>query len=311
MGLWKAFFQKEKGCLFLNTVFFKKSLSFEYLHCHCGQCKDTPMQKPFLKWPGGKFRLLDRILPALPLGKRLVEPFAGSGAVFLNASFPAFLICDVNSDLITLFRLLKTEGEAFIAWCESFFIPENNTSVAFYALRNRFNHSTDPPERAALLLYLNRHAFNGMVRYNAQGNYNVPFGRYQKPYFPKTELYAFARKARENATEFVVQDFATTFAYLNEDDVVYCDPPYVPLSETANFTSYAGSTFGVGRQKELANLAIQAAQKGIPVVLSNHDTPFTRQLYAPAHLDLFAVQRSISCKGRTRGLAPELMAVFS
>lgn len=269
------------------------------------------MQKPFLKWPGGKFRLLNRILPALPFGKRLVEPFAGSGVVFLNASFPSFLICDVNSDLIALFQLLKTEKEEFITWCESFFLPENNDPAAFYMLRERFNCSTDSAERAVLLLYLNRHAFNGMVRYNGEGNYNVPFGRYQKPYFPRAELQAFVKKARESDTEFVVQDFTTTFSSLKKDDIVYCDPPYVPLSVTANFTSYAGNTFGMERQKELAALAIQAAQKGIPVVLSNHDTPFTRQLYASAHLHAFTVQRSISCKGRTRGMAPELLAIFS
>lgn len=266
--------------------------------------------KPFLKWPGGKFRLLDKILSRLPAGRRLVEPFAGSGAVFLNASHDACLVCDLNPDLIGLFNTLQRCGTPFIERCGKLFSPRYNTSTAFYRFRDRFNTSTDAEERAALFLYLNRHAYNGLVRYNASGKFNVPFGSYAAPYFPKAELQAFLKKCATCEIVFAVRDFRETFAALRPGDVVYGDPPYVPLSPTANFTTYAGNVFGPEEQKALAAAARAAAARGVPVLLSNHDTPVTRALYDGAQTQSFAVRRTISCNGAQRGHAPELLAVF-
>lgn len=268
------------------------------------------LTRPFLKWAGGKYRLLDRLLPSLPPGKRLVEPFAGSGAVFLNAAFSAYLLCDLNPDLIGLYETLRREGERFIERARALFTPENNTREAFLRLRAAFNASTDAEERSLLFLYLNRHAYNGLVRYNARGVYNVPFGRYKAPYFPAAELTAFLRKMRDCDVAFAVQDFRKTFSQTREGDVVYGDPPYVPASSTANFTAYTGGVFGVAEQRELANEAEAAAQRGVPVVLSNHDVPLTRELYAAARLHSFPVRRLISCAGASRGEARELLAVF-
>ena len=266
--------------------------------------------KPFLKWAGGKYRILDKILQELPPGARFVEPFAGSCAVYLNANFPRALICDLNSDLIHLYTHLQQEGESFIAYCASFFTPKNNMRSAYLALRDRLNASSDPRERAALLLYVNRHAFNGLIRYNSRGSFNVPFGKYKKPYFPLQELRAFYRKTHSTATEFIATDFRSVFAALKPGDVVYCDPPYVPLSQTASFTTYAGNAFHAQDQNDLAACAKKAWQKGIHVVLSNHDTENMRNLYASAILKRFAVQRSISCDGDKRKAAPELLAVY-
>lgn len=266
--------------------------------------------KPFLKWPGGKFRLLDKILSRLPAGRRLVEPFAGSGAVFLNAPHRAFLICDVNPDLIGLFSTLQRRGAPFIERCGTLFTPKHNTEKNYYKLRDAFNASTDTEERAALLLYLNRHAYNGLVRYNASGKFNVPFGRYVAPYFPKAELSAFLDKCAACDVVFAVRDFRETFAELQPGDVVYGDPPYVPLSATSNFTAYAGNVFGSAEQEALALAAREAAAKGIPVLLSNHNTPTTQALYAGARMQTFPVRRTISCNGAQRGHAPELLAVF-
>ena len=109
---------------------------------------------------------------------------------------------------------------------------------------------------------------------------------------------------------FAVQDFRSTFAALRPGDVVYCDPPYAPVSATANFTSYTGGGFGVQEQIDLASEASAAAKRGVPVVLSNHDVPLIRELYADARLESFPVQRFISCNGARRGAARELLAVF-
>jgi DNA adenine methylase len=266
--------------------------------------------KPFLKWAGGKYRILDRILQELPTGARFVEPFAGSCAVYLNVNFSVALVCDLNSDLINLYRHIQQEGENFIQYCATFFTPENNTRPGYMALRDRFNASCEARERAAMLLYVNRHAFNGLIRYNSKGGFNVPFGKYKKTYFPLTELRAFYRKMRSTATEFMAADFRSVFTRLKPGDVVYCDPPYVPLSQTASFTAYAGNAFQGQDQNDLATCAKEAWQKGIHVVLSNHDTEITRELYSSAVLKRFAVQRFISCDGDNRGVAPELLAVY-
>ena len=266
--------------------------------------------KPFLKWAGGKYRILDKILRELPTGARFVEPFAGSCAVYLNTAFSKALISDLNSDLISLYGHLQQEGEDFIEYCASFFTPANNTRSGYLALRDRLNASSEARERAALLLYVNRHAFNGLIRYNSKGGFNVPFGKYKKPYFPLEALRAFSWKTRSTPTEFMTADFRSVFDLLKPGDVVYCDPPYVPLSRTAGFTAYAGNAFGAQDQHDLAARAKQAWQKGIHVVVSNHDTDATGGLYSSATVKRFAVRRSISCDGNTRGTAPELLAVY-
>ena len=268
------------------------------------------MNKPFLKWAGGKYRILPAILRELPQGARLVEPFAGSAAVYLNAPFERALVCDINSDLIGLYTGLQQGGDAFIALCATFFTPENNARERYYELRAQFNATKDSALRSALFLYLNRHAYNGLIRYSAKSGFNVPFGRYKKPYFPLAELQAFQRRVQDAGTEFAARDFRSVFAELRPGDVVYCDPPYVPLSKTAHFTAYAGNVFGVQDQRDLAELAEAARGRGIPVLLSNHDTELTRSLYAAADIRCFDVRRAISCNGSARRLVPELLAIY-
>jgi DNA adenine methylase len=108
--------------------------------------------KPFLKWAGGKYKIIDKIVPALPCGQRLIEPFVGSGAVFMNTDYPAYVLCDLNPDLIALYNCIKHEGLRFIDAAEGLFTPDNNTAEAYYALRTRFNESHDPRERSALFI---------------------------------------------------------------------------------------------------------------------------------------------------------------
>lgn len=268
------------------------------------------MPRPFLKWAGGKFRLLPRILAVLPPGERLVEPFAGSAALYLNSHFPAALICDCNPDIITLYRTLQREGEEFIRYCRSLFTPESNCRASFLALRSEFNAARDEARRAALFLYLNRHSFNGLTRYNSSGNYNVPFGRHARPYFPLLEMRAFHQKATQCHSSFVVSDFRETFARARPGDVFYCDPPYMPLSATAAFTAYTGQRFDEREHETLAGYARAAAAQGVPVLLSNHDTRQSRALYKGARLSSFTVRRLISCKGNERAAVPELLALF-
>ena len=151
--------------------------------------------RPFLKWAGGKYRVLDRLVPHLQ-GKKLIEPFVGSGAVFLNLPFERYLVGDINPDLINLFGFVKKERKKFIRYVQSFFIPENNHQTQYLQFRTEFNSGLKGRRRAALFVYLNRHGFNGLCRYNKSGGFNVPFGRYNKPYFPEKEMLHFIACAK-------------------------------------------------------------------------------------------------------------------
>lgn len=264
--------------------------------------------KPFLKWAGNKYQIIERIKEVLPKSHRLIEPFTGSGAVFLNTDYSHYLLNDSNADLINLFKLLKQDGEYFIKYVNSYFQPKYNTETAFYELRQQFNQTTDIQLKSALFIYLNKHAYNGLCRYNASGGFNVPFGRYKKPYFPENEMLFFCEKAKQ--AEFCSTDFTDVMQSAQSGDVVYCDPPYVPLTNTANFTGFTSGGFNLDQQKQLALLAQQLAGKGIPVIISNHHTEFTDEYYSSAKLISFDVQRYISCDGKNRGKAKEVLAVF-
>ncbi len=265
-------------------------------------------RRSFLKWAGGKYRLLDKILALLPKSEKLLEPFVGSGSVFLNSDHEECLLSDCNADLINLYNTLKIEGYDFIDYVESYFTKENNTETKFYDLRERFNHSADSIERSAIFIYLNRHDFNGMCRYNQQGFFNVPYGRYERPYFPKNEMKHFQIKSQR--AKFSCNDFTQCMLLADKDTVIYADPPYVPLSDTAHFTEYSQDGFTSEQHQDLAKRARKLAQQGVPVLLSNHDTEFTREAYAGAKMLSFPVSRQISAHAKGRGHVKEILALF-
>ncbi len=273
--------------------------------------------RPFIKWPGGKYKLVKHIIQAIEQKLssdykdtnhyRLVEPFVGSGALFLNTPFKAYLLCDINEDLINLYKTLQTYQDEFIQYTKSFFTQQNNTPDKYYEFRDTFNSSTDIVLKSALFVYLNRHGYNGLVRYNKSGKFNVPFGKYDQPYFPGKEMKYFVHKCKTADVEFKVQDFRDTFKELTEQDIVYCDPPYVPLSDTANFTSYTQEGFSLKDQQDLLTCAKNASIQGIPVVISNHECSFVMNNY-DAEITSVDVRRSISCKERKK--VKEVLAVF-
>ncbi len=266
--------------------------------------------RPFLKWPGNKQRLVDTILPVLPAGKRLLEPFVGSGAVFLNSKYKNYVLNDNNPDVINIYLILQQDdSDTFITYAKKFFTTKNNCAEKYYAFRDRFNRSKRKKERAALFIYLNRHGYNGLCRYNSEGKFNVPFGRHDNPGFPEKWLQHF-QEVTHKAT-FTCGDFTKIFAKAKSGDVIYCDPPYVPWSATANFTLYSSGEFGPEQQKQLLQCAKQAADKNIPVIISNHDNAITRELYQDAEIMSFPVQRFITCKGADRNnQVQELLAIY-
>lgn len=264
--------------------------------------------RAFLKWAGGKYPLLEDIKRHLPPGECLVEPFVGAGSVFLNTDFSRYILADINSDLISLYNIVKSRTDAYVQASRELFTPETNQAEVYYQFREEFNACQDPFRRAVLFLYLNRFGYNGLCRYNLRGEFNVPFGRYKKPYFPEAELYHFAEKA-QNA-EFHCLSYEECMDRADADSVVYCDPPYAPLSATANFTAYHTNSFSPREQAHLAEMAEKLVSKRIPVLISNHDTPDTREWYKAAKHFQVKVRRSISSNGGTRKKVDELLALY-
>ena len=270
----------------------------------------TKKHRAFLKWAGGKFSLVDTLRPMFPEGKRFVEPFVGAGSVFLNTDYEEYVLNDINQDLINLYLKLKSAPIVFIDDAKHLFTQEKNCADAYYEIRKAFNATDDPYQRSLYFLYLNRHGYNGLCRYNKSGGYNVPFGKYKKPYFPEAELLFFAEKS-QRAT-FTCLNYRDVFERSQHNDVIYCDPPYVPLSKTSSFTSYASNGFGLDEQADLANAAEEVCgNKKVTVLISNHNTIWTRKIYGQANkIKSIKVARTISQKAKSRKKVGELIALY-
>ncbi|WP_394212502.1 Dam family site-specific DNA-(adenine-N6)-methyltransferase [Enterovibrio calviensis] len=266
--------------------------------------------RAFLKWAGGKYSLVEDIRKHLPEGKKLIEPFVGAGSVFLNTDFEHYRLADINPDLINLYNLVKQEPQRYIDDVRTLFTQEYNQKEAYLSIREEFNATTDPYLRSLYFLYMNRHGFNGLCRYNKKGGFNVPFGSYKKPYFPQAELEFFSEKSKKAI--FVCEGYEQSFKSARRGSVMYCDPPYAPLSSTSNFTTYSSGGFSLDDQALLGEYARKAAMdKRVPVLVSNHDTPLTRSLYHGAHLNVVRVKRTISRNGSGRNKVDELLALFA
>ena len=272
------------------------------------------MNKPFLKWAGNKYRVLPHLIPHIRYPKRYCEPFGGSLSVALNTPAEQYILNDVNKDLVAIYQnLTDPYDDTFIKYCEELFTPENNTKEAYLELRKHFNHATDATERARLFIYLNRHCFNGLSRYNKKGEFNVPFGKYDSPSCPSEQMnefrMLFLSKCMVRFTSLSFEDLSL-YEDLEAGDTVYFDPPYIPISNTASFTDYATDGFTDAQQVKLKDLAEELANKGVTVIISNHDVPVARELYKNAKIYPIQVTRTISAKGDSRKKANELIAVW-
>ncbi|MEQ2017802.1 Dam family site-specific DNA-(adenine-N6)-methyltransferase [Photorhabdus bodei] len=262
------------------------------------------MNRTILKWAGSKARIINKL--NLPAGKRLVEPFAGSCAVMMNTDYDEYLIADINSDLINMYQQIKDNVESFIELSRDFFKFYNNEH-GFYLLRDKFNSELSecrsPLIRAVWFLYLNRHCFNGLCRYNKSGHFNVPFGKYKSVYFPENEIRAFAEKA-QRAT-FICADWRETLQLVKADDVIYCDPPYFN-----KFTSYYDNHFSVSEQHELTiALIILHDELGNSIVVSNSiDAKSIYKGFDVFDITEITAQRSIAASGNSRKPATEIIA---
>ncbi|EBE4778264.1 Dam family site-specific DNA-(adenine-N6)-methyltransferase [Salmonella enterica] len=288
-------------------------------------------QRSPLKWAGGKFDVAPQLREHLPKASYLIEPFVGGGSVFMNTDYERYVLCDSNPALINFYRLLTYNTSALIDRAWSFF-KDGGTRAAYERNRQTFNTITLATARlrgeylewAALFLYLNRHGFNGMQRTNQKGEFNIPFGKHNLPYFPYMEMRLFADKARETMTRFVCADFRTTIKGLPDichrvsfhagtpsDAVIYCDPPYLPLEDKDSFTHYNGKAFTREDHQVLAEALVKAYRLyGVKSVISNSDTVETRKIYSQFELHTLNVRRSVSASSKGRKPAKEVIGVY-
>ncbi|PJD04277.1 adenine methylase [Enterobacter roggenkampii] len=266
-----------------------------------------------LKWVGSKVRIMPQLRDHLPEGKRLVEPFAGSCAVMMNTDYDEYLIADLNPDLVNLYKVMTYYTDAFLNELDLMFSAGalgdlESRAVYYYAIREAFNLSgkalgSESVEAAVRFMYLNRHGFNGLCRYNRRGQFNVPFGKYKKNYFPLKEVRAFAEKAKR--ATFITAHYSETLALVRAGDVVYCDPPY--LTESGNFTSYTESGFSHLDQGRLARKLRRLTENGVSVVASNSDLEMVHYLYAGFEAVKVKAPRSVGAAAASQKSAAELI----
>lgn len=290
------------------------------------------MVDPLLKWVGGKRQLLRQLRAWYPTTfVRYIEPFVGSGAVFFDlynsGTFAegdrrAWLVDD-NPDLIGCYEMVRDRTERVIAALERLEAGHRARGEAhYYEVRDeRFNPDRAAggpytPERAAMLIYLNRTGFNGLFRLNRRGEFNVPAGRYANPRICDTErLRAVAAAFRHPRVVIERASFERPLAAAGPGDFVYCDPPYAPLSPTSSFASYTARGFSADDQAGLQRAVIAAAKRGACVIVSNSNAPVIRRLYAGpearrAGLSVAPVlaRRAINSSADLRGPITELVA---
>jgi DNA adenine methylase len=264
--------------------------------------------RPFLKWAGGKGQLLEQLEPLLPRRvARYHEPFLGGAALFfhLRARSPcptAAALTDVNAELTNCYLVVRDRVDDLIAALGRHTYERDH----YYAIRDQGPASLSPVEQAARTIFLNRTGFNGLYRVNSEGRFNVPFGRHTSPKIcDEANLRACADALR--GAEVEARDFACVAEIAVSGDFVYFDPPYSPLSSTANFTSYSAGGFLWEDQVRLADVFRALDRKRVRVMLSNSDVPEIRELYRGYRIDLVSAARSINSRADGRGKVGEVV----
>lgn len=267
--------------------------------------------KPIVKWAGGKSRLLRELKEQLP--KRNIgtyaEPFSGGAALFFalasEAPKPRFsraVLVDRNEDLIACYRAVRDDVESVIDALAAY----KYEAEMYYATRELDPSGMSDVARGARFLFLNRTCYNGLWRVNSRGRFNVPFGRYKNPRIVrKEELRAAAVALRH--TELAVGDFTVGTKALAKGDFVYFDPPYAPVSSTADFTAYASGGFTPADQERLVTELRRLKKAGARAMLSNADTEETRRLYREFSVNVVYCSRSINSDPDKRGETTELL----
>ncbi|MBW4569788.1 MAG: DNA adenine methylase [Tolypothrix carrinoi HA7290-LM1] len=269
------------------------------------QSKST-LPRPFLKWAGGKSKLIKQYLTHFPSEntyKNYYEPFLGGGAVFFHIQPIKAILTDINAELITTYRCVRDNVKELI-----YLLKEHESKHSrdyYYGVRA--NPVKTDLEKAARLIYLNKTCFNGLYRVNSQGKFNVPLGKYKNPNICPEDLLIAASEALYQA-EIKQADFTEVLNYAtNSDDFVYFDPPYYPISQTSYFTSYTSYSFEENQQIQLRDIFVKLSERGVKVMLSNSDCEFIRNLYSDFHIYTISAARAINSNVKKRGKINEIL----
>jgi len=263
--------------------------------------------KPFLKWPGGKRRLLSDLLKRFPKKyNRFLEPFIGGGALFFKVSPDNGYISDINPDLINIYEVVRNNVHELIDSLKK----HKNTEKYFYNIRStdrteEYKHWSNV-EKASRLGYLNKTCFNGLYRMNSNGYFNAPFGFYKNPNIVD-EKNLLACSALLQNTEIALASFEAVENIAQRGDLVYFDPPYVPLDKTSSFTKYYKDDFDLVSQFVLRETCDNLTHKKVMFILSNSFTDTTKDLYKNYNVEIVKANRAINCKGNGRGKINELI----
>jgi len=273
--------------------------------------------KPFLKWVGGKTKLVPELVEMFPKKfNNYFEPFVGGGALFYEViqkykvGFSS--INDINKKLITAYVQIKQNPKELILLLKE--IDKEYKKLLLEEQRNYFNSTRkkynegniDDTTTAAYLIFLNKTCFNGMYRENSKGEYNIPFGDQKNPNICDEENILAVSKCLKN-TEITNYSFEDSVKKCKKGDLIYFDPPYYPINATSSFTGYSKSSFGEIEQKKLKDVFIDLANRGCFVMLSNSHTPFIEKLYKEFHVNYRYAARSINSKGDKRGKIEEVV----
>lgn len=277
---------------------------------------EAPPARPFIKWAGGKGQLLPELSRRLPAHfRRYHEPFVGGAALFFHLYGTERLkggavLSDYNPELILCYQIIRDDVESLI---EALGVHERNHSQEYFLEVRSWDRQPNfmqrhPVERVARTIFVNRTCYNGLYRLNRKGQFNAPFGHYKNPLICDPENLRAVSRALTHV-ELRNGDFADVLTQAEPGDLVYFDPPYVPVSATASFTHYTGQTFGEAAQRRLAEVFFALAERGVFAMLSNSYTPLVRELYvgkAATH-DIVLASRKINCDGLKRGHVEELI----
>jgi DNA adenine methylase len=259
--------------------------------------------QPFLKWAGGKTQLLNDLIKRVPKDfGTYYEPFIGGGALYFAIAPQRAVIADINDDLINTYKVVRDKPEELLEALKSF----KNESDFYYEVRGRDQALLSDVERAARIIYLNRTCFNGLYRVNKSGQFNVPFANYKNPNFIQTDKILKDSKVLSN-TEIYHSGFEEVLTKAKKGDFIYLDPPYVPKDVYSDFKRYNKEQFHLTDHEKLADLYNKLTERGCYVMLSNSDTPFTRELYKKWRVDTVYAKRLINKDATKRGEITEII----
>ena len=265
---------------------------------------------PFLKWAGGKRQLLSQIDLYIPKSfNKYIEPFVGGGALFFYLLPKNAILNDINQDLINTYRVIKENVSELITSLKK----HKNEEEYFYKIRSvdrnldEFKTWSDV-EKASRIIYLNRCCYNGLYRVNSKGYFNAPFGKYKNPKICNEENLKLVHKVLKDV-KLMNTSFELCLNYAKKDDFIYFDPPYVPISESANFTSYTKSSFKKEDQIKLFNVFKELDQKGCKLLLSNSYNEFILKLYKNYQINIVYAKRAINSNPDKRGEIKEILII--